>query len=196
MRLQLFLVGPNPPTPGPIIPTRSGTSTSYYWTDLKASNGGRVTFVGSTFLSNTTCTVTADNLVRLPTVTSSQLQTAGQTSGEKTFSITLSDCAQANASYPADRWRARTYFDGPSVDRTTGRLNVDPNGAKNVQVQLLNAGDRSVINAAYLSGYQNSAIGQISGGGVTLRYIARYFATGPATAGAVATRVNYTMEYP
>lgn len=194
MRLQLIYSGPGRPQ-GPIVPIPGGTADAYNWSVWGRSTSGYGYFKGYMQLTPTTCLVTATNPIPLDTANTSELQTVGKTARAKPFSIVLSNCQDSTTNTATNNTRVRTYFDGPSIDPVSGRLNVDANGAQNVQLQVLNA-DGSVINLAGDPGRQNSAIGQIMGGNATLRYLVQYYATGQVTPGKVISRVNYTMDYP
>lgn len=127
--------------------------------------------------------------VTLPPVSATSLNTAGNTAGNKQFSIALSGCGSLT--------KATTYFEvGPNIDATTGYLkNTAVGGATNVQVRLLNDDMSTEIKLNQASGAQASKQFTITSGAATLNYFAQYYATGVATAGPVATSVQYTMQY-
>ncbi len=148
-------------------------------------------------LTNTTCTITANNTT-LPAASTRTLNAAGRTAGDTPVNIMLSGCTQAGGAVTSGV-NVRTYFDGASIDLASGRLNVDAGGVRNLQVQLLdnNGGAPSVINLAGASGNQGVRAVPITGGGAAMRFLARYYATAPVSgAGTIVTRVNYTIEYP
>ena len=68
-------------------------------------------------------------------------------------------------------------------------------GASNVQIQLLNADGVKAIKLGQAAAAQSVDTVAINDANVTLRYNARYYATGQATAGNVSATVNYTIAY-
>jgi len=160
---------------------------------------GTISFTGT--VTDTTCSINgnaagtpADVAVTLPTVPASALVNAGDTagvSGPSDITFALSGCTGA-----ATKAVAR-FENGPTVDPTSGNLinQATTGGATNVQVQLLNS-DFQPINITTNSNNQLAANGAaITGGVADLTYYGQYFSTGGATAGAVDTSVQYTMDY-
>lgn len=153
---------------------------------------GTITVTGQ--VNGTTCRVAGTNgtnvTVALPAVPATSLAANGQTSGNQPFAINISGCTGGAT--------AVTYFEpGATIDPLTGALRNDTGAgqATNVQVRLLN-NDFSAINLAGARGAQGSqALVTDSNGAGTLNYYAQYLATGLATPGAVATRVQFTMVY-
>lgn len=132
----------------------------------------------------------ADQTVALPVVSAAALGTAGATAGSTPFHIPV-QCDNGVAA-------VRAYFEaGPTADKSTGNLVLQSvsgaSGAAGVQIQLLNA-DGSVIKVGDKSTIKSVAVG--ASGRADLPYIARYYATGAAGAGAVSTYVTYTLEMP
>ena len=162
---------------------------------------GTMTFTGT--ITDTTCSINgmasgtpADVAVTLPTVSASTLASAGSVAG--TSSPTQMVLALTGCSGTATKAVA-TFENGPTVDQTTGNLSnqtaAGSGGAKNVQVRLLNA---SLLPIDITTGSNNDIANNgtaISGGTGNLKYFAQYYATGAATAGAVNTSVQYTMQY-
>jgi len=160
------------------------------------ASDGTITFTGS--VTDTTCSIdtkvagAADKNVTLRPVTASTLASKGQTAGTTDgtdMTFVLSGCSTET--------KAVAHFEnGPTVASDTGYLiNQAPNGAKNVQVRLLNA-SRLPINI--LTGENNDMAGNgvaIVSGAADLKYFAEYYATGKATAGPVNTSVQYTVDY-
>ena len=152
---------------------------------------GTITITGT--VTDTTCSIavndgTANATVTLPTVSTSSLAASGDTAGTTLYTISLTECSGTSLG-TAHAW----YEAGANVDTDSGRLNNTSDGTTtNVQVQLLNA-DLGVITAGVTD--QNDVTVDISGGSGTLEYYAQYYATGVSTAGAVATSVDYTIEY-
>lgn len=150
---------------------------------------GTVTING--MVTDQTCKVSAnskDITVTLPTVGVGSLATAGTTAGRTPFTINLENCKAGQVS---------AFFEtGGNVDAASGRLN-NTGGASNVQVQLLS--DSSVVipvlaNAAQAPVTTKATVAK-DGDSAALNYYAEYYATGAATAGNVATSVQYTINY-
>lgn len=150
---------------------------------------GTVTINGK--VTDQTCEVSAnskDITVTLPTVGVGSLATAGTTAGRTPFTINLEKCKAGQVS---------AFFEpGGNVDAASGRLN-NTGGASNVQVQLLS--DSSVVipvlaNAAQAAVTTKATVAN-DGEAAALNYYAEYYATGAATAGKVATSVQYTINY-
>lgn len=150
---------------------------------------GTVTINGK--VTDQTCEVSAnsqDITVTLPTVGVGSLATAGTTAGRTPFTINLENCKAGQVS---------AFFEpGGNVDAASGRLN-NTGGASNVQVQLLS--DSSVVipvlaNAAQAAVTTKATVAN-DGEAAALNYYAEYYATGAATAGNVATSVQYTINY-
>lgn len=154
---------------------------------------GTVTINGK--VTDQTCEVSAnsqDITVTLPTVGVGSLATAGTTAGRTPFTINLENCKAGDVS---------AFFEpGGNVDAASGRLNNVGNtidDATNVQVQLLS--DSSVVipvlaNAAQAAVTTKATVAN-DGEAAALNYYAEYYATGAATAGKVATSVQYTINY-
>ncbi|MDH0303431.1 MULTISPECIES: fimbrial protein [unclassified Pseudomonas] len=150
---------------------------------------GLISFNGS--VAGPTCVINGGNndlLVNLPQVSTYDLRQAGQTAGEQSFSLVLSQCSHVG--------QVSTYFEpGPTVN-PEGRLTVDggSGAAGNVDVQLLNSA-RAPMNLAGARGNQNSQRIDIVNGNAILNYTARYFSLGSTTPGLVSTNVRYSLEY-
>ncbi|KXU38143.1 fimbrial protein [Ventosimonas gracilis] len=154
---------------------------------------GTITINGQ--ITDVTCNIDvngggSNGTVTLPTVSTSTLDAAGKTAGATPFNITLSGCASASG---GTLNTASTWFEpGANVDSTTGRL-ISTGTAGNVQVELLNSAMNPIAAGAAV---QNDTPANISSGTGTLSYYSQYYATGgAATAGTVATSVQYTITY-
>ncbi|MBV7484291.1 fimbrial protein [Bordetella sp. BOR01] len=151
---------------------------------------GTINFEG--LISDVTCEISVNGAtnnatVTMPSASIAALATAGSTAGVTPFNINLTGCAGPTLN------TAHTHFEmGPSVDAITGHLNNVTGTAGNVQVQLLNALSAPIAVGRLNQG--DTAV-DISSGAGTMSYFARYYATGPATAGTVGTRVDYTIQY-
>ena len=150
---------------------------------------GTVTING--MVTDQTCKVSAgskDITVTLPTVGVGSLATTGTTAGRTPFTINLENCKAGEVS---------AFFEtGGNVDAASGRLN-NTGDASNVQVQLLS--DSSVVIPVLANATQadvtTKATVENDGDSAALNYYAEYYATGAATAGNVATSVQYTINY-
>lgn len=153
------------------------------------ASDGTITINGQ--INAATCTVavtgTSGSTVTLPTVATSVLGAAGNTAGQTAFSIGLTGCSSGVT-------KAATFFEaGPNVN-AAGRLN-NSGVATNVNVQLVNSDGTTPIvigTAAPSTGVGSFAV---TSGAATLNYFARYYATGAAGAGTVATSVTFSMVY-
>ncbi|GAB7536828.1 fimbrial protein [Burkholderia sp. 22PA0099] len=159
---------------------------------------GTINFNGQ--LVDQTCTIDVNGVVTpavatvtLPTVTTGLLQTLGQTTGQTGFTVKLSQCVG-----PAKT--ASTFFEnGPTVDLTTGNLkntSVAAGAAKNVQLQLVDASNGSVIQA----GNTNQVTGTTrvsldASGSAVMPYGVQYYALGATTAGPVTSSVTFSVNY-
>lgn len=156
---------------------------------------GTINFTGKVVAQ--TCSVATGSgslSVVLPTVSTTTLSADTKTAGLTPFTIQLTGCT-VPATSGADKVNA--YFEpNANTDYTTGNLtNTASSGASNVQIQLLNADRVKVIKLGQAAAAQNVDTVAINDANVTLRYNARYYATGQATAGNVSATVNYTIAY-
>ncbi|MBC3218632.1 fimbrial protein [Serratia fonticola] len=160
----------------------------------QAASTGTITFNGE--LTANTCDVVvdgqqADATVILPTVSTSQLQTATRTAGDTGFVMALSNCAGTLET-------ASAFFQaGASVDAVTGRLLNTTGGATNVSLQLLDASSptQAVIKAGSQDQVTAMTYQDVTGGSATLPYIVRYYAEAATTAGTVVSSVVYSIQY-
>jgi len=196
---------------------RQGTVSAILCTLGAVSSGacaasGTITFNGS--VSSQTCSATtsavgpiegqSDFAVVLPTVSAADLKAIGSTAGAVGFSVSVSNCTSATG-------KVTTFFEsGPAVDLPSGRLNnmtpVAMNGARNVQIELLNASDNSAIRVGADQSSQNTQWVSLTStlptgaakpvGNATMNYIARYRASGgAASSGGVSSKVTYSMVW-
>ncbi|WIM82129.1 fimbrial protein [Gallibacterium anatis] len=170
-----------------------------------AINGGVLTVNGK--VVNTTCTITnAENgnlLVTLPPVPASELNAKGKTTGETNVIFKLSGCKTITGQGSiATKAAAFFKFDADNVD-DEGRLKNKASvgtAAENVLIELTHK-DKGKTRIEVGSDY-NAQTGQagkyrfdIQDNAATLHYLARYYATGVATAGDVHSQVNYIIAY-
>ena len=156
---------------------------------------GTITFNGKVVAQTCSVTTGSKNLtVTLPTVSANSLNSSGEVVGLTPFTISLEGCNTAAATGVQS---VKAYFEpNASTDYTTGNLtNTNTSGASNVQIQLLNADGVKAIKLGQAAAAQDVDAVTINDAIVTLRYNARYYATGAATAGDVASTVNYTIAY-
>ena len=151
---------------------------------------GTITFEGEGTAN--TCKLSAgqttDFTVTLPTVSVTDLNAPDKVAGKTPFSILLEECTGV---------RVGTWFEsGATVDTTTGRIiNTANNGAKNVQIQLLNSQDKVL---SILPGGQtnNNYFAVADDKTVELTYSAQYYANKAAAgAGIVGSTLQYTIVY-
>ncbi|WP_104656246.1 fimbrial protein [Ralstonia insidiosa] len=155
---------------------------------------GTVDFQGK--LVAQTCTVrtvgTAGNTVMLPTLSTSLLQTAGQTAGRTRFNISLTNCAGAAKS------AAAFFEDRYWTDKTTGNLTYGTSGPlANLQVQLIDTVTDKPIHIGDPDQYTSTTQIPIdASGNATLPYAAQYYAIGPTSPGKRTTlSVWYSINY-
>lgn len=166
-----------------------GTCSGLLMVGVVQADQGLISFSGS--VAGPTCVINGgdnDVQVNLPEVSTYDLRQAGQTAGERTFSLVLSQCSHVG--------QVSTYFEpGPTVN-PEGRLTVDAGSgaATSVDVQLLNSA-RAPMNLAGGRGNQSSQRVDIVNGNAILNYTARYFSLGATTPGLVSTNVRYSLEY-
>lgn len=153
-----------------------------------------ITFEGE--VSTQTCQAVVNGeesaIVLLPTVSESNLATAGASAGLTPFTIALSGCATAGADT-----QISTKFLGHSVTAGGNLGNVATNSpANNVALQL--TADAAGTTPVVLNGV-TSVPGLILASGATTanhQFGVQYIAEGgAATAGAVTAVVEYTLSY-
>ena len=157
---------------------------------------GTITINGT--VTDTTCSINGNTAgsdtsktITLPTVTASSLAAMGATAGTSQpadLEFKLTGCTTGTKAIAS-------FENGPNVDQDTGNLTNNGGTAANVQVQLLN-GSMQPINITTNSNNQlETNGGAITSGAADLKYFARYYATGAATAGSVNTSVQFSMQY-
>jgi major type 1 subunit fimbrin (pilin) len=160
-----------------------------------AANDGTIEISGR--ITATTCEVegkppgsgAVTKTVDFGDISAGNLATEGQTSGDRGFQIHIGGNTEC-----VDGGLAKIRFDpaSPSLDRTTGRLNIDAvaDAAKNVQIQIANQ-DGTPINM-YTEDSQGTTI---VGNSAVIPLIARYYSTGKAEKGAANSRVGFQVVY-
>lgn len=170
-------------------------------TTLMASSAlaadGTINFEGA--LTANTCDITVDGkpspaTVTLPTVTASALLGEGATAGDTLFKIVLTNCEGVSGSSTA----AAFFEAGSTVDNKTFNLintDLSEDGAKNVQLQLLDAENQSPINVGFSNQKGKSTRHSIASEQAEMPYTVRYYSLGSATAGLVQSQVNFSIDY-
>ncbi|WP_221059209.1 fimbrial protein [Shewanella algae] len=163
-----------------------------------AASTGTIQFVGE--ITGATCNATVNGTsnatVTLPTVSNSQLKTAGNTAGKTSFTIELSDCTAL-----ATMTQGSAFFEsGTSVNIATGRLkNTAPtNAASNVTLQLRDASSDKAIKVGDSSQTTSNTYVNLptsAGGKAQLHYTVGYYAEKAVTAGKVKSSVVYSIQY-
>jgi major type 1 subunit fimbrin (pilin) len=163
---------------------------------------GTITITGQ--VTAQTCTISGNGggssfTVTLPKVSTTSLSTSGATAGTTPFTISLTNCSPNSGAVSTD------FEAGPTLDAATGNLTnqatatttgsgtaaVTTNAATNVEIGLLNY-DSSAVTVG--SAAPSKSV-PITTGSATLKYFARYVATGAVTAGPVSTTVTYSLVY-
>lgn len=161
-----------------------------------AAADGDITING--LVIDETCTIDvegqgADATLTLPTVPTSALPAAGETAGDTPFTITLSNCTNANN---PGLTTVRPYFEQTNVDQTTGYLKniaADATADNNVQVQIAKLEDGSEID---LTDNANNYEGKDLTAEAEFDYLARYVAVnGAALPTTVSTVLQYSVQY-
>ncbi|WP_241666519.1 fimbrial protein [Jejubacter calystegiae] len=159
---------------------------------------GTIYFEGK--LTATTCDITVDGqaspaTVVLPEVSTSLLQTLGETTADTGFSIELANCTGVTSTSTA----AAFFENGSTVDTTTyNLLNTDEgvtDGATNVQLQLLDQQTEQPLQVGNTSQTTNTTRIDMSSGSASLPYTVRYYAMGATTPGTVKSQVNFSIDY-
>jgi major type 1 subunit fimbrin (pilin) len=162
------------------------------------ASDGTINFAGE--LVDSTCTVTVNGvvgpaaaLVQLPKVSAAQLKTAGTVAGQTGFNITLSACTGTST-------KAAAFFEsGGGVNPLTSNLfnsDLTAGGAKNVELQLVDASNGKVIKAGDFSQVANTfKVTKDAAGSTILPYAVQYISTGIASAGLVKSAVTYSITY-
>jgi len=158
------------------------------------AQSGTITFNGE--VTATTCEVAfpgtggsaTDPIVTLPTVPTTALAAAGNTAGKTPVTVQIGTAAAQCAGNSV----ALELNPNRNADQANGRLNnTDVAGATNVQVALRDANDAEINLATPWSSPRVNLVNGIA----TVEFAGEYYATGAATAGAVTSGVEYTLDY-
>jgi major type 1 subunit fimbrin (pilin) len=150
---------------------------------------GTVNFTGS--ITDIACTVDTTSLnqtVDLGKVSKTAFTAGSKTAGAKDFALILKNCPETVTS-------ARVRFDGQQVpgDNSVLALNNVPDKASNLGIQLTDT-QNNVINL-----YQNSAVYKLTKDVNTLKFVAKYYATGTGNdvgVGSANAVTDFTIIYP
>ncbi|TDX20261.1 major type 1 subunit fimbrin (pilin) [Buttiauxella sp. BIGb0552] len=160
------------------------------------ASDGTINFTGK--VTDVTCTVTATSSsgsnVTLPTVSKTALANIHDTAGATPFKISLTGCTGSLA----DPVNVAVYFEPGGNVNTDGRLNntAVAGAAQNVDIALsladkvseeLNLGVSPTVKYATIDPDDKNA---------EMNFVAKYYATGAAEAGAVTSSVTYSIVYP
>jgi len=162
---------------------------------------GQITFNGT--LTDTTCKVNINGggqlgIVTLPTISTSDLSTEGDTAGETTFNIVLTECSGDTSSEVLAYFEYDAAFVNPTTGNLRNLLEGVSGGATKVELQLLDSAD-TVIKVGDESQRGGVWATIDASGNATIQHAVRYYATGPgsakATAGQVKGQVTFTLTY-
>jgi major type 1 subunit fimbrin (pilin) len=166
------------------------------------SSSGTLTING--LVTGSTCSVTVNNqsanaTITLPTVSTTELATSGNTAGWTAVTFAFSGCTlTGNNSSGSAITSVLPYFQQGSTTSSDGNLTIatGTGAATNVEVAFSNNGSgTSLIKMNQPTGSQNVTAATVSGGKATDTVYAGYYATGASTAGTVATTVQYDISY-
>lgn len=137
------------------------------------------------------CTVAPIALtVSLPTVSASALASPGSSAGATAFSFPLQSC-QGIAATPYAVYASWSFTSVPGYPSVIA--NSASAGAAQVGVQILDASGTPVAGTPSSASLAGTVAA--SGGVASATYVARYFATGAVTPGAVTAVATYTLTY-
>ncbi len=174
------------------------TSSAANWVVFPTAPGGVTSSLGLSaavpLVSGGGCTVSPTALtVALPQVSTSALTTPGQTAGATAFRFPLQTClAVASGGYAVyASWSFTAAAGYPAViaNTATGAAGA----AGKVGVQITDAAGVPVGNGLSYG----SLVGSVdpSGASSAQTFLARYYATGAVTPGAVSATATYTLTY-
>ena len=173
-----------------IISALSMASTAALAADTTTVNGGTVHFKGE--VVNAACAVDAgsiDQTVQMGQVRSAKLATAGSTSSAVGFNIQLNDCDTTVST------KASVAFSGTAIDTTNTTVlalqGSASGGASNVGIQILDNKGKPLA----LDGATFSSATTLNDGTNVIPFLARYYATGAATAGAANADATFKVQY-
>lgn len=161
-----------------------------------AANDGSIDITGR--ITSTTCNVEGQQPgtggvkknVALDTISSGALAQVGQTHGDRGFTIQVGGNAECE-----NDTKVKVRFDpaSPSLDRLTGRLNVDQGAAAATGVQIQIANDDGMPINLFT---EDSKVVVVAGNKAEIGLIARYYRSGDTvTPGTANARVGFQVVY-
>ncbi|MBD2810774.1 type 1 fimbrial protein [Xenorhabdus sp. Vera] len=166
-------------------------------TSVMAVSSGTITFGGEVLAA--TCEVTLNSSssatgdITLPPAAVSNLDVAAKTAGKISFTLALKNCATSD--YKGTPIIPFAYFSNGSTSATLPNTASSKDAAGNVDIELLDYNGIAIKINDIISQRTQAASTPFTSGSHNLLYFAQYKATGPATAGKVASTVNYNIEY-
>lgn len=148
-----------------------------------ADQANKLTLQGEVVSS--TCSVKINyndiTVITLPTVPASSLAQAGQTAGDTSFVIMISDCP--------NQTRARAWMD---PDSPNGNILNSAGTATNVEIRLVDPYTNEQVGG---TDKKSDYSGFGSNNGAVIPLTAQYYATGAATGGTVEGSTVFYVEY-
>ena len=189
-------------TGGSAIPTTRAVDK----TNAASGTHAKITVLGKVL--DQTCEIESSDrnkTVTLATVGKNQLQRAGDVAADQLIQIKLRNCetklAGAAAATPGTGSEKVTvtfnasdkidnYNDGTLINQEKGT-----DGAKNVNIQFANLNGTSIRLGTNDVNNKLSPTSSAKGNDHVIEFLARYFATGPATAGKVKGEAELDLAY-
>lgn len=165
---------------------------------------GTINFSGA--VNSTTCSgsvtggtsgSSTESTVILPEVLVGDLNAPGDTAGEKTFSISLTDGSGGPCSITTAG--TATYavpffeFDANKVNANGRLINSAIGGAENVDIQILDGSSNPINIVGDYTDQKNNIV--VAADKMNYLYKARYYATGSSSVGAVSSNISYNIFY-
>ncbi|MDV7104491.1 fimbrial protein [Vibrio sp. TH_r3] len=163
---------------------------SVFSTSVLATQANIITFQGE--VTDQTCTVdvngdTANPVVLLPTVSTSDLASVAAVAGTTEFDISISGCT-AGATTDIS-----TVFIGNQVT-TDGNLG-NTGSATEVDIQLIDTQNNVIDFSSDFNGNGDLNLADATATTANATYKAQYYATGATTAGTVSASLQYAISY-
>lgn len=160
-------------------------------------NGGTINFTGE--VVNAACSVVVNASggldVPLGQIRTAKLAALGDTSGNAQFDIVLKDCdttVSTQASVAFDGVASGTAAGGAALDNVLALSGGAAGMAKNVGIQIFSGSDTTPLK---IDGSQFSTPKELSDGQNAIPFVAKYYATGAATAGRADAVANFKVKY-
>ncbi len=176
----LHLVATGPIANGNVL----GGGPIGHWDVVGAGRVANFTLLNSVTFVAPACTVTTNpTIVTLPPVPATAFSGNGSAAGMTPFAIQL-NCSGATLSVTLDTNSPVASAPGVIASNTGAGF------AKGVGVQVLDNNTNAVTFG------QPASVGATPNGPLAVAYFARYYQTGPVTAGQVAATATFTLSYP